>query len=204
MQNSESTTQLMRMGNSDLNLGRNDHDYQERDDGAEDLPEAWLDEETSPGSIGNHRPPPKIPEAAGHVNIHELNTFAENAGKLPIKTQISVTSHMAMVDIITAPLLDGICSEQENHPHMFPPHSTITYFLQLFFVYVHPRFPVLHVRTFDPNSVPPILLLAMAISGSSYSESNKSKFALTYLARARLSIRLMQERDQNYVSSLKY
>ncbi|KAJ5726637.1 uncharacterized protein N7483_007994 [Penicillium malachiteum] len=135
--------------------------------------------------------------------MDERNIFFENAGKLHMKTQLSVTSHMAMVDIIMAPLPEGLCSEKGNPPHMFPPHSIITYFLQLFFAHVHPRFPVLHLPSFDPNSVPPILLLAMATSGSSYSESNKNKFALTYLERARLSIKLMQERDQNYVSLLE-
>ncbi|KAJ5710472.1 C2H2 type zinc finger domain protein [Penicillium malachiteum] len=187
--------------NSGLHQGGNDHDYQARDDGTEDPPEAWLDQETGPGSIRNHRPPPEISEAAGYINMDERNNFVENAGKLPMKTQISVTSHMAMVDIINAPLPEGLYSDEDNNQHIFPPHPTITYFLQLFFVHVHPRFPVLHVATFDPNGVPPILLLAMAISGSSYSESNKSKFALTYLTRVRLSIRFMQERDQNYVSS---
>ncbi|KAJ6032581.1 hypothetical protein N7540_003313 [Penicillium herquei] len=202
MRNTEDAIQPIELGISGLNQARNDRSHhQVRDDGTEDLPEAWLDQDTRPGSFRNHRLPPEISEAAGYINMDERNTFVENAGQLHVKTQLSVNSHMAMVNIIMAPLPEGLCSENENRPHVFPPHSTITYFLQLFFVHVHPRFPVLHLPTFDPNSVPPILLLAMAISGSSYSESNKSKFALTYLERARLSIKLMQERDQTYLRS---
>jgi hypothetical protein len=112
---------------------------------------------------------------------------------------LSRESHMSMMETVTAPLLEAFCSDKGKCAQSFPPLPVISYFLQLFFVHVQPRFPVLHIPTFNPNNCSPNLLLAMAIVGSTYSESNQCKFALTYLARARTSIKLMQERDQSYV-----
>jgi hypothetical protein len=100
---------------------------------------------------------------------------------------------------VTSSSLDKFCSEKGSRPGSFPPLSTIEYFMQLYFAHVQPRFPVLHIPTFEPNGSPATLLLAIAIVGSSYSESNQGRFALSYLERTRMAIRLMQERDQKHV-----
>jgi hypothetical protein len=139
-------------------------------------------------------------EPAVYVDNDEINNAViPNPEQLNEIIPLSKESHKAMVDTVTAPLLEGFCNEAGKYAQSFPSLSTITYFHQLFFSHVQRRFPVLHIPTFNPNDASPNLLLAMAIVGSCYSESNQGKFALTYLERTRMSIKLMQERDNSYV-----
>jgi hypothetical protein len=184
---------------SAFNQGRNDDQDHGLHDDIDDEPQAWLDQRARPVSLRNSRRRCETSGAAAFVDNDERNSFFENHGKLQVRSQLSANSHRAMMETVTAPLLEGFCSEKGMRTHSFPPHSTIIYFLQLYFVHVQPRFPVLHVPTFDPENCPSSLLLAMAVLGSSYSDSNQGKFALTYLERARMSIRLMQEKDQSSV-----
>jgi hypothetical protein len=144
--------------------------------------------------------PREISGSAAYVDPDERNNaFVTNPVRLNPNVSLSSESHMSMIETVTSPLLEGFCSDKGKCAQSFPQLPVVSYFLQLFFVHVQPRFPVLHIPTFDPNNSSPNLLLAMAIVGSSYSESNQGKFALTYLVRTRTSIKLMQERDQSYV-----
>lgn len=137
---------------------------------------------------------------AAYVDPDECNNaFVINPARLTPNVSLSCESHMLMMETVTAPLLEGFCNDKGKCAQSFPPLPVVSYFLQLFFVHAQPRFPVLHIPTFNPNNSSPDLLLAMAIVGSTYSESNQGKFALTYLAKTRTSIKLMQERDQSYV-----
>lgn len=137
---------------------------------------------------------------AAYVDIDEINNvIVQNPEWSNVNIPLSKDSHKAMLDTVTAPLLEGFCNGKGKYAQSFPSLSTIAYFHQLFFAHVQPRFPVLHIPTFNPNDASPHLLLAMAIVGSSYSESNQGKFAVTYLERTRMSIKLMQERDNSYV-----
>lgn len=142
----------------------------------------------------------QAPGSAAYVDPDERNNvFITNQALLNPIVSLSCETHISMMETVTAPLLEGFCSEKGKLPQSFPPLPVISYFLQLFFVHVQPRFPVLHIPTFDPNTSSSNLLLAMAIMGSKYSESNQGRFALAYLARTRKSIKLMQESDQSYV-----
>ncbi|KAJ5371189.1 uncharacterized protein N7496_007281 [Penicillium cataractarum] len=141
---------------------------------------------------------------AAYVDIDEINNaVVTNLERSNVSVPLSKEIHKTMVDTVTAPLLEGFCNEKGKYAQSFPSLSTISYFHQLFFAHVQPRFPVLHIPTFNPNDASPNLLLAMAIVGSCYSESNQGKFALTYLERTRMSIKLMQERDNSYLCSLE-
>lgn len=151
------------------------------------------EDETRPGDHGNQNLACRASNSKSFVDANE-------AEMLRMKSQISKTTYKTMIETVTAPLLDAFCSENGNISRSFPPIPTISYFLELFFVHVQPRFPVLHIPTFDSHECSPNLLLAMAILGSSYSKPSQDKFALTYLERARMSIKLMQEKDQSCVS----
>ena len=133
------------------------------------------------------------------AHAHRRISFVEDADILYEKSQISEKVRRAMADTVIAPLLQSFCSEKGSLPESFPSIPTITHFINNFFVHVQPRFPVLHIPTFDSSKCSPNLLLAMAIIGSSYSELNQGKFALAYIERARMSIKLMQEKDQRHV-----
>lgn len=198
MHDREESMQTTQLGTAALNQGPNDDQYRSRVDETQCEPQTWMPEGAGPGSPRNQRPLRETSGPAAYVDIDERNAFVENE-RLHLNCQLSEDCHIAMMDTVTSPLLESFCNQKSMRPHPFPPHSTVTYFIQLYFVHVQPRFPVLHVPTFNLNKSPPNLLLAIAILGSSYSESYQGKFALTYLERTRMSIRLMQERDQSYV-----
>jgi hypothetical protein len=160
---------------------------------------AWPDQESRPVSPRQHRLLHQPPRSTSYVDQGEIATFTNTyTGTHPTRL-FSEKSREAMLGTVTSSSLDEFCSEKGSRPGSFPPLSTIEYFMQLYFAHVQPRFPVLHIPTFEPNGSPATLLLAIAIVGSSYSESNQGRFALSYLERTRMAIRLMQERDQKHV-----
>jgi hypothetical protein len=167
-------------------------------------PQAWPDQQSRAVNPRHHRKSHESSRSTGRVKAEERAEFLRkySAQMAQTTSQISEEMREAMLETIHASLLDEFCHEKGARKSSFPALSTIDYFLQLYFVHIQPRFPVLHVPTFDPNKTPVILLLAMAIVGSTYSESNQSKFALSYLERTRMSIKLTQEKDSNYVRLL--
>ncbi|KAJ5658925.1 hypothetical protein N7507_005376 [Penicillium longicatenatum] len=174
------------------------------DDGPhEDQPQAWSYHQSRDASPVQGTVYCTSSKAAAYVDNDEQNAFlAANVGKLQTSCRITESTHAAMIETVTSPLLDGFCSPKSKSKFTFPPPLGIQYFLQLYFIHVHPRFPVIHVPTFDPHTCPPILLLAMSILGSGYSQSNQGRFTLAYLERTRMSIKLMQQKDSRYLASV--
>ncbi|KAJ5107969.1 hypothetical protein N7456_004644 [Penicillium angulare] len=178
---------------------RGDAYCQSRVHSMQDKPQHQIHREHAPVSPESQRAFCGASGFATDIHPDENNASVEGSSPLRVKIQVSDDSRTSMVDTVTATLLDNFCSQKDNHLHLFPPSSIIDHFMNLFFLHVQPRFPVLHMPTFDPNKTPPTLLLAMAIAGSSYSESNQGKFASTYLERARMSMKLMQEKDRTHL-----
>lgn len=161
--------------------------------------QSWPDEGSGARSPRNQWRTCKTPDRDICIDVHRRDSFVENAEILHSKSQISEEVHQAMMETVTEPLLESFCGEKGNSYHCFPPISTIIHFVNLFFIHVQPRFPVLHIPTFRSSECSSHLLLAMAIIGSSYSDPSQNKFALIYLERTRMSMKLMQEKDQKFV-----
>ena len=59
-----------------------------------------------------------------------------------------------------------------------PPVEVLDCFIQLYFEYFHPAFPMLHKPTFNPHKTPWQLLLGLAAIGCQYSKApNAEKYA---------------------------
>ncbi|OBT64241.1 hypothetical protein VE03_06892 [Pseudogymnoascus sp. 23342-1-I1] len=81
---------------------------------------------------------------------------------------------------------------------VLPPRHAMDCFVQLYFEYFQPIFPLLHQPSFDPNSTSWVLVLAIAAVGCLYSntpESGKCANALQELLRR--AIMLVCERDNS-------
>jgi hypothetical protein len=167
----------------------------------EDELRAWPDQESRPASPRQLRSLHEPSRSTAYVDPEEIAAFLKIHGNhlTQLTNLVSEDTREAMLGTVTSSSLEGFCGEKGSRPNSFPPLPTIEYFMQLYFAHVHARFPVLHIPTFDPNSSPATLLLAISIVGSNYSESNQGKFALSYLERTRLSMKLMQERDPKHV-----
>lgn len=80
---------------------------------------------------------------------------------------------------INAPwVTDARLSGPSQGHKSLPDQSSMNSFLRLYFEKFHQLLPIIHQPTFDPNSAPTLLVLAMACIGSHYSgTSEASKFA---------------------------
>lgn len=70
----------------------------------------------------------------------------------------------------------GLIDDVQNKPHYplfsspkLPPTSIINAWVQLYFEYFHPVFPVLHKATFASPETPPLLILVVAAIGAQFS-----------------------------------
>lgn len=90
-------------------------------------------------------------------------------------------------------------SRPEISDAIFPPSEALDFFLRLYIQYIQPRFPVLHLPTFDMYICPPLLLIAMMCLGSSHSGSDRGRFSRLFHHHLRISVIRMQEVDPKYV-----
>ncbi|RKF65362.1 hypothetical protein OnM2_009017 [Erysiphe neolycopersici] len=81
----------------------------------------------------------------------------------------------------------------------FPSVEVLNLFLCLYFQNIHPRFPVLHLPTFDIQKANPELLLAMMFLGSSHSQSDQGGFSHIFHQRLRLYVSRLLEIDKDYM-----
>jgi hypothetical protein len=91
-------------------------------------------------------------------------------------------------------------SRREVSDKVFPPSEALDYYLRLYFQYIQPRFPIIHLPTFDIYSCPPLLLLAMMFLGSSHSKADRGRFLRLFHERLRVACIRMQEVDPKFVS----
>jgi len=90
-------------------------------------------------------------------------------------------------------------SRREVSDKVFPPSEVLDYYMRLYFQYIQPRFPILHMPTFDLYSCPPLLLLAMMFLGSSHSKADRGRFLRLFHERLRVACIRMQEIDPKFV-----
>jgi len=90
-------------------------------------------------------------------------------------------------------------SRPEISDAIFPPAEALDFFLRLYIQYIQPRFPVLHLPTFDMYNCPPLLLIAMMCLGSSHSGSDRGRFSRLFHDHLRIAVIRMQEVDPEYV-----
>jgi hypothetical protein len=90
-------------------------------------------------------------------------------------------------------------SRREVSDRVFPPSEALDYYLRLYFHHIQPRFPIIHLSTFDIYSCPPLLLLAMIFLGSSHSTADGGRFLRLFHERLRVACIRMQEVDPKFV-----
>lgn len=90
-------------------------------------------------------------------------------------------------------------SRREVSDRVFPPSEALDYYLRLYFQYIQPRFPIIHLPTFELYSCPPLLLLAMMFLGSSHSRADRGRFLRLFHERLRVACIRMQEIDPKFV-----
>jgi hypothetical protein len=90
-------------------------------------------------------------------------------------------------------------SPPEIADSIFPPTEVLDFFLRLYIRYVHPRFTILHLPTFDIYNTSPLLLIAMMFLGCSHSVTDRGRFARIFHDHFRVAILRIQEVDKTFV-----
>ncbi|PBP27802.1 C2H2 type zinc finger domain protein [Diplocarpon rosae] len=100
-------------------------------------------------------------------------------------------------------LKESNLQNEVSRPDMlFPPAEALDYFLRLYVRYIQPRFPVLHLPTFDLYSSPPLLLVAMMLLGSSNSKIDGGRFSRLFYEHLRIACIRKQEIDKIWLRSI--
>lgn len=138
-------------------------------------------------------------------------------------TSIEIDAHLHFPDIDPAALLDArleslshveplsnekvnaiaqLAEETQREPHLhpftsikLPPQPVLNAWVQLYFEYFHPVFPIIHKPTFSLPDVDPLLVLAVAGVGAQFSKLKNSE------AFARSIHELVRRRSNSQVSS---
>lgn len=92
-------------------------------------------------------------------------------------------------------------SRPEIADSIFPDAQVLDFFLRLYVRFVHPRFPVVHLPTFDVYNTPPLLLLAMMFLGSGHSRMDRGRFSRMFFDHLRIAVSRQQEIDEKYFRS---
>jgi hypothetical protein len=123
-------------------------------------------------------------------------------------SQRSIRPYQQLNDQIRASILSTLnsfsfvrndFSRREVSDRVFPPSEALDYYLRLYFQYIQPRFPIIHLPSFNIYSCPPLLLLAMMFLGSSHSKADRGRFLRLFHEHLRVACIRMQEMDQKFV-----
>ncbi|CAL3973322.1 unnamed protein product [Diplocarpon coronariae] len=119
-----------------------------------------------------------------------------------IRPMQNVTDQLrnTLLDILKESNLQNEVSRPET---MFPPTEALDYFLRLYVRYIQPRFPVLHLPTFDIYSSPPLLLVAMMFLGSSHSKIDRGRFSRLFHEHLRIACIRKQEIEKTWLRSIE-
>ncbi|PQE21779.1 hypothetical protein CJF30_00010990 [Rutstroemia sp. NJR-2017a BBW] len=150
---------------------------------------------------GSESPPRWIPKPFPRLNPEFWQEVLHEArfNGISIAPRIRITDEIrsSMVDMLQIDLpSDPVILEVSSFT--FPPPAVLDYFLHLFFQHIHPRFPVIHIPTFNVFTTSPLLLVSMMLLGSSHSKADRNRFLRLFHNRARVSgMRLHEIEDKH-------
>lgn len=110
-----------------------------------------------------------IPELTLTQSVPEaIDIDTEHFGNVP---SLSVTAFNTIVAWVQSQIGDPMNGPgQPHHEAILPPFQLLNAFIQLYFEYFHDFLPILHQPTFNPNTGPCLLVLAVAHVGIRFSK----------------------------------
>jgi hypothetical protein len=133
--------------------------------------------------------------------IDEARLSGLSASTIRPYQQINNQLRLSLLNILDGPVYyHSAMTRPEIGDALFPPRAVLDYFLRLYIRYIHPRFPVLHLPTFDIHGVPPLLLIAMMFLGSSHSSVDKGRFGRVFYQHLKIAALRLHETDPHHVS----
>lgn len=94
-------------------------------------------------------------------------------------------------------------TDMELSDAVYPMPTVLEYYLRLYLHYVHDRFPVLHLPTFDAHRTSPLLLATMMMAGSSHSKADRGRFSRLFYKPIRVAVMQKVEDDASFLRSVE-
>jgi hypothetical protein len=162
----------------------------------------WPDKVTRPTTPNRHAPrvvPVQLQPISWQPVLDEAR--ASGLSSVTIRPLHPVTDSLREVILssLNGPNFRNDISRPEISDAMFPPAEALDFFIRLYIRYVQPRFPVIHLPTFDLYTSPPLLLITMMFLGSSHSNTDRGRFSRLFHEHLRIAIIRIQEIDKKYV-----
>ena len=181
-------------------LNENDSEAEDEEDTTD-----WPDKVSRPES-SQRRAPRVVPVQHQLISWDPVLQEARASGLSPatIRPLDSVNDDLreVMLSSLNGPNFRNDISRPEISDAMFPPAEALDFFIRLYIRYVQPRFPVLHLPTFDLYNSSPLLLITMMFLGSSHSTTDRGRFSRLFHEHLRIAIIRIQEIDKKYVGTL--
>lgn len=167
-------------------------------DNEDDDTNDWPDKITRPRRAPRIVPLRLIP-ISWQPLLDEAHSFLHQ--EAPTLTQppqkMTLASRKTLLDTLNGARFDFATPEISDA--MFPPLGVLEFFLALYMKHVQPRFPVLHLPTFNIFTAPPLLLIAMMVLGSSHSKTDRGRFARIFHGPLRMACTRLYELCPRYV-----
>lgn len=168
------------------------------------------DEDTTdwPDKVERPDTPQRIPNRVVPVRVQSISwqsvlDEARSSGLSPATIRPVETFSDPLRDTLLMTLNGSNFRNEISRPEIseaiFPPSEVLDFFLRLYIRYIHPRFPVLHLPTFEIYNSSPLLLVAMMFLGSSHSNTDRGRFSRLFHEHLRIAIIRIQEVDKKYV-----
>lgn len=168
------------------------------DDDASDWPDKVNQQQLCPRKASR-----VVPIQMKAVSWQSAFDEAQSGGLTPLTIPPPQGINFTLRESLLSTLNGGTFRGDGTHPEIsdaiFPPVEILDFFMRLYVRYIQPRFPILHLPTFDIYTAPPSLLLAMMFLGSSHSRSDCGRFSRLFHERLRVYIIRLQEIDKDYV-----
>lgn len=132
--------------------------------------------------------------------LDEARTSGLSATTIRPYQHIDQTLHASLLSTLNGSSYRNELSRPEISNAIFPPAEALDFFIRLYIRYIHPRFPILHLPTFDIYNSSPLLLIAMMFLGSSHSRADRGRFSRVFYDHLRIACLHMHEVDPKFVS----
>lgn len=163
----------------------------------------WPDKIEKPAAPARYAPR-VIPIQLRQISWQSVVDEARGSGLsvVTIRPMHSITHQLRdlLLNTLNGDNIRNEFSRPEISDALFPPAEALDYFLRLYVRHIQPRYPVLHLPTFDIYSSPPLMLIAMMFLGSSHSSVDRGRFSRLFHEHLRIACMRKQELEKKWVS----
>ncbi|KAL5313528.1 hypothetical protein ACEPPN_017948 [Leptodophora sp. 'Broadleaf-Isolate-01'] len=165
----------------------------------------WPDKIEKPAAPARYAPR-VIPIQLRQISWQSVVDEARGSGLsvVTIRPMHSITHQLRdlLLNTLNGDNIRNEFSRPEISDALFPPAEALDYFLRLYVRHIQPRYPVLHLPTFDIYSSPPLMLIAMMFLGSSHSSVDRGRFSRLFHEHLRIACMRKQELEKKWLRSI--